>query len=55
MKFGPVIARRLGSIVLGERVTPNGLAGMALIAVGLLAIDGRPLPRRLAFRPRPTG
>jgi drug/metabolite transporter (DMT)-like permease len=51
----PVIALLLGSIVLGERVTPNGLAGMALIAAGLLAIDGRLLPRRLAFRPRPTG
>jgi len=51
----PVIALLLGSIVLGERVTPNGLAGMALIAAGLLAIDGRLLPRRLVFRPRPTG
>jgi drug/metabolite transporter (DMT)-like permease len=51
----PVIALLLGAIVLGEPVTATGLVGMALIAAGLLAIDGRLLPRRLAFRPRPTG
>ncbi|HEY7041374.1 MAG TPA: DMT family transporter [Methylomirabilota bacterium] len=51
----PVIALLLGSIVLGEPVTPSALAGMALIAAGLLAIDGRLVPRSLAFRPRPTG
>ena len=51
----PVIALLLGSIGLGERVTPTALAGMALIAAGLLAIDGRLVPRRLAFRPRPIG
>ena len=51
----PVTALLLGSLVLDEPVTPTALAGMALIGAGLLAIDGRLLPRRLAFRPRPTG
>jgi drug/metabolite transporter (DMT)-like permease len=51
----PVTALLLGSLVLDEPVMPTALAGMALIGAGLLAIDGRLLPRRLAFRPRPTG
>jgi drug/metabolite transporter (DMT)-like permease len=51
----PVIALLLGSIGLDEPVTPTALAGMGLIGAGLLAIDGRLVPRRLAFRPRPTG
>ncbi len=37
----PVSAVLLGSLVLGERVTAVQLAGMALIALGLIAIDGR--------------
>ncbi len=37
----PVTAIILGALVLGERLSPNHFAGMALIAVGLAAIDGR--------------
>jgi drug/metabolite transporter (DMT)-like permease len=51
----PVTALLAGSRVLGEHVTGTALAGMALICCGLLAIDGRLLPRRLALKPRPTG
>lgn len=51
----PVTALLLGSLVLGERVTPSALAGMALIGGGLLAIDGRLVSRWPALRPRPTG
>src|SRR5262249_29183060 len=39
----PVSAILLGTVVLGERLTPHELAGMALIAIGLAAMDGRPL------------
>jgi drug/metabolite transporter (DMT)-like permease len=38
----PVSALFLGIGVLGERLAPGHLAGMALIALGLAAIDGRP-------------
>ena len=37
----PVSALLLGAAVLGEPITLNALAGMALIAAGLAAIDGR--------------
>lgn len=37
----PVSAILLGSLVLGERLSPNHFLGMALIALGLLSIDGR--------------
>jgi drug/metabolite transporter (DMT)-like permease len=37
----PVTAVLLGTVVLGERVTALQIAGMALIALGLIAIDGR--------------
>jgi drug/metabolite transporter (DMT)-like permease len=37
----PVIALLLGTIFLGESVTTQALAGMAVIALGLAAIDGR--------------
>jgi drug/metabolite transporter (DMT)-like permease len=43
----PVTAILLGIFVLGERLEPRHLAGIALIAIGLAAIDGRPA-RRLA-------
>jgi drug/metabolite transporter (DMT)-like permease len=46
----PVSAILLGALVLGERLQPKHFAGMALIGVGLAAIDGR-LPRALR-RPR---
>jgi drug/metabolite transporter (DMT)-like permease len=50
----PVTALLLGSLFLDERVTGPALAGMALIFCGLLAIDGRLLPRRLRpLRPPP--
>jgi drug/metabolite transporter (DMT)-like permease len=37
----PVSAILLGTLVLGERLEPRHVAGMALIALGLVAIDGR--------------
>ena len=43
----PVSAIVLGVVVLGESVTIRQLIGMALIAVGLLVIDGRLFSRRL--------
>ena len=39
----PVSAILLGVLVLGERLEAGQAAGMALIALGLAAIDGRPL------------
>ncbi|GGE17703.1 ABC transporter permease [Aureimonas endophytica] len=39
----PVSAILLGGLVLGERLGANHFAGMGLIALGLLAIDGRAL------------
>ncbi len=38
----PVSAILLGVLVLGERIEPQHLAGMAMIGLGLAAIDGRP-------------
>jgi drug/metabolite transporter (DMT)-like permease len=46
----PVSAILLGSLVLGERLAANHFAGMALIALGLVAIDGR-LARRFHSAP----
>jgi drug/metabolite transporter (DMT)-like permease len=40
----PITAILLGSIFLGEALSPQHLVGMALIALGLVAVDGR-LPR----------
>jgi drug/metabolite transporter (DMT)-like permease len=37
----PVTAILLGVLLLGERLEPRHVAGMALIALGLAAIDGR--------------
>ena len=37
----PVTAILLGALFLGERLEPRSFAGMALIAAGLAAIDGR--------------
>jgi drug/metabolite transporter (DMT)-like permease len=37
----PVIALLLGAVFLGETITTRALAGTAIIALGLLAIDGR--------------
>lgn len=41
----PIVAILLGVAVLGETLLPKHLAGMALIALGLAAIDGRPWAR----------
>ena len=43
----PVIAVMLGAVFLGEAVSLSALAGMALIAAGLVAIDGRLVRSRL--------
>ncbi|MGQ9368374.1 DMT family transporter [Azospirillum sp. ST 5-10] len=48
----PVTAVALGAAVLGEAVAPRQFAGMALIGLGLAAIDGRAWR---ALRPRPAG
>ena len=49
----PVSAILLGTLVLGERLEPRHLAGMALIGLGLAVIDGRPGARlSAALRPR---
>lgn len=37
----PVTAILLGAVILGERLEPRHFAGMALIGLGLAAIDGR--------------
>jgi drug/metabolite transporter (DMT)-like permease len=42
----PITAILLGALYLGERLEPRHFAGMALIAAGLAAIDGRLLRRR---------
>ena len=39
----PVSAILLGTLVLGERLALNHFAGMAMIGIGLAAIDGRPV------------
>ncbi len=51
----PVSALILGTTILGELLSPGQLAGMALIGLGLAAIDGR-LPAWLAghWRRRPA-
>jgi len=49
----PVSAMLLGWAVLGEAMAPRALGGMALIAAGLAAIDGR-LIRLVAARLRPA-
>lgn len=49
----PASAILLGSLVLGERLAANHYAGLALIGLGLIAIDGR-LWRRLRGRMAPS-
>lgn len=50
----PATAILLGTLVLGERLLAHHLAGMATIALGLAALDGRPLAalHRLSTRDR---
>jgi drug/metabolite transporter (DMT)-like permease len=38
----PISALALGALFLGETVGPRAVMGMALIGLGLAAIDGRP-------------
>ena len=45
----PPIALALGVFALGEDPSPRSLAGMAVIFLGLILVDGR-LLRRLAVR-----
>jgi len=47
----PVSAMLLGMGILGEVIEPRQFLGMALIGLGLAAIDGRPVR---ALRPRPA-
>jgi drug/metabolite transporter (DMT)-like permease len=47
----PVTAILLGVAFLGEVLMPRHMAGMALIAAGLIAIDGRLFRRRAALPP----
>ncbi len=53
----PVSAILLGSLALGERLRPEHFAGMALIGMGLAAIDGRllKLARGTVRPPREPG
>lgn len=48
----PVSAILLGALILSERLALHHFAGMAAIAIGLAAIDGRPVPwiaRKIGF------
>jgi drug/metabolite transporter (DMT)-like permease len=47
----PPVAILLGSLFLGETLAPQDFIGLALIALGLAAIDGRAL--KVFSRPRP--
>ncbi len=49
----PPVAIALGAIVLGERLAPTAFAGFALLALGLLILDGR-LLRALSLWTRPA-
>ena len=49
----PVSAIVLGARILGERLDPRDFFGMALIGLGLLAIDGRALGWHPRAVPRP--
>ncbi len=49
----PVSALAFGVMLLGETVTANDFAGMALIGIGLAAIDGRPVAALAALFARP--
>jgi len=45
----PVVAILLGALFLGEVLQPQHLLGMALIGLGLAAIDGRPWRRLMRY------
>ncbi len=48
----PPVAILLGGLFLGETLAPQDFGGLALIALGLAAIDGRVLSRVGRLRPR---
>jgi drug/metabolite transporter (DMT)-like permease len=48
----PPVAILLGGLFLGEKLAPQDFAGLALIALGLAAIDGRVLTSLSRRRPR---
>ncbi|HET7607017.1 MAG TPA: DMT family transporter [Sphingomicrobium sp.] len=50
----PPVAILLGALFLGESLAPQDFAGLALIAFGLAAIDGRVLTSRSRRRLRPA-
>jgi drug/metabolite transporter (DMT)-like permease len=50
----PPTAILLGSLFLNEQLAPQDFAGLALIALGLAAIDGRLLSRLRPASPRPA-
>ena len=50
----PPVAILLGALLLGETLAPQDFAGLALIALGLAAIDGRLLSGLSRLRPRPA-
>ena len=50
----PPVAILLGASFLGETLAPQDFAGLALIALGLAAIDGRVLTPLRGRRPRPA-
>jgi drug/metabolite transporter (DMT)-like permease len=49
----PVTAILLGLLILGEELAPRQIAGMALIALGLVALDGRVFARLAPTRSVP--
>jgi drug/metabolite transporter (DMT)-like permease len=51
----PVVGLLLGTLILGERLDLRHVGGMALIAAGLLVLDGRLAhPRRPARARQPA-
>lgn len=44
----PPVAIVLGALVLGERLSPSAFVGFAMLAAGLIVIDGRLMRRRRA-------
>lgn len=51
--IAPVSAMLLGAAILGERILPTHLLGMAAIFVGLTLIDGRLMARLILRQARP--
>ncbi|WP_298836007.1 DMT family transporter [uncultured Roseobacter sp.] len=50
----PPVAIVLGALMLGETLSPNAYAGFALLACGLIILDGRVLPARRRSTPAAT-